>query len=149
MKIAKFAGSILASSAIVRIWSSVCLWAFCFSAGVIIATAFFNWASSFGVGAASIANSAAPLMSWNWLRTILPYSLSENWATLARYWSIEMALCCSILVHHGIHSRIMGVYRSFLQRYISLFGQGGKRFQGLGGSVFSPCVNGVLFFLFS
>ena len=63
IKIAKFAGSIRASTAILCICSSVKQSAFCFSDGVIIATALFNCSNSSGVGAASIASSLLPSIS--------------------------------------------------------------------------------------
>jgi hypothetical protein len=56
--IAKFAGSTLASPAILFICSSVKVSAFCFSSGVIIATAFLNCSNSAPLGAAKLTAAA-------------------------------------------------------------------------------------------
>ena len=100
MKMANIPGSMPASTAIFCICSSLKVSAFCFSSGVITATAFFNCSNSALLGAASIANSLLPLMSLNWVRTMLPNLLSANRATSSRYCSIEIfwftAVLCSL-----------------------------------------------------
>lgn len=97
MKIAKSAGSTRASAAILCICSSAKSAASFFSSGVIIATAFFNCSNSSVLGAASMASSLLPSMSWNWLLISLPYSLPENRANFFRYCSIEIFSFIAVL----------------------------------------------------
>ncbi len=97
MKIAKLAGSTRASAAILCICSSAKSAASFFSSGVIMATAFFSCSNSSVLGAASIASSLLPSMSWNWLLISLPYLLPENRANFFRYCSIEIFSFIAVL----------------------------------------------------